>query len=220
MNNFRLSWQRLDPLQKGLLVGLVIGVLIAALTRQLLWGAALVGCGAVVGWFFGKARLRPEEREHAARLDQPLSPSGYQDGEDENEDEVTFQRPAVAHSTVEPPPSTGHAADRELEVVTRARDENLPNAAFTLTLFNRRHTGPSHPGQEPVDVHAALGDLHDAESIDDAILRAEELLAHAQDLGFGARNARNDRAELQLSHPGFSPEHLAEALNWGYRSGR
>ena len=94
------------------------------------------------------------------------------------------------------------------------------NGAFTLTLYNRRHTGPAHPGQEPIDAHAALGDLHDVAAIDDALLRTEELIAHAADLGSGARDARDDRAELQLSHPGFSLKHLSETMNWGYYNGR
>ncbi|MFC4903753.1 hypothetical protein [Kocuria oceani] len=70
------------------------------------------------------------------------------------------------------------------------------------------------------DDSTALGDLHDEAAIEDAILRTEELLAHAVDLGYGAGNARDDRAELQRAHPGFSPEHLAQALSWGHRSAR
>ena len=106
------------------------------------------------------------------------------------------------------------AAARRHELVQQARDMDVLNAVFALTLFNR-----SHAVAGPVDSHDALGDLYDATAIDEAAERTDALIAHAADLGFGAQNARDDRAELQLAHPGFSLEHLSEALNWGYYNG-
>lgn len=227
MDTFRLRWQRLDPWLKALLIGLVLGAVVAVLTRQPFWIAALAGGGAVVGWAIQSARARrqePQAPEQRERPDPLRFRTRYQEDEDEDEDEDhqsgEDSGTVAGRQAVAPPPSTGGIGDPGLEVVARARGEKLLDAAFTLTLFNHRHTGPGHPGREPVDVRAALGDLHDAEAIDDAVLRAEELLAHAQDLGYGPRDAREDRAELQLSHPGFSPEHLSEALRWGYSTGR
>ena len=223
MDTFRLRWQRLDPWLKALLIGLVLGAVIAVLTRQPFWIAALAGGGAVVGWLIQSARARREEPRPPERRERPdplRFRTRYQDDEDEDLQPGEVSPTIGGRQAVAPPPSTGGIGDPDLEVVARARGEKLLNAAFTLTLFNHRHTGPGHPGQEPIEIRAALGDLHDAESIDDAVLRAEELLAHAQDLGYGPRDAREDRAELQLSHPGFSPEHLSEALRWGYFTGR
>jgi hypothetical protein len=223
MDTFRLRWQRLDPWLKALLIGLVLGAVIAVLTRQPFWIAALAGGGAVVGWLIQSARARREEPRPSERRERPdplRFRTRYQDDEDEDHQPGEVSPRTGGRQAVAPPPSAGGVGDPDHEVVARARGEKLLNAAFTLTLFNHRHTGPGRPGQEPIDARAALGDLHDAESIDDAVLRAEELLAHAQDLGYGPRDASEDRAELQLSHPGFSPEHLSEALRWGYSTGR
>ncbi|MGQ1836852.1 hypothetical protein ACT4S2_00140 [Kocuria turfanensis] len=209
--------RRLDPLQTGLLCGLAVGVVVAALTRQLFWIAACTGCGAGVGWLLGRTRPRQHEDGSGPRDGRPRAGSAPQEDETEDQDRVAGRPVSARRRAAVPPPEPGPTSDPEPEVMARARDEDLLNGVFILVLFNHRH---ARPGREPVDVRAGLGDLHDEAAIEDAILRTEELLAHAVDLGYGARDARDDRAELQLAHPGFSPEHLSQALNWGHRTAR
>lgn len=212
--------RRLDPLQTGLLCGLAVGVVVAALTRQLFWIAACMGCGAGVGWLLGRARTRSQEDGTSAPTGRSRPGAAHPDDETEETDRAAGLPAPARHRDAVPPPEPRPTTISEHEVVARARDEDLLNGVFVLALFNHRHARPFRPGQEPVDIRAALGDLHDEAAIEDAILRTEELLAHAVDLAYGARDARDDRAELQLAHPGFSPEHLAEALSWGHRSAR
>ncbi|MGQ1797421.1 hypothetical protein ACT4S5_09825 [Kocuria oceani] len=214
------SSRRLDPLQAGLLcglaVGVVVGVVVAALTRQLFWIAACTGCGAGAGWLLGRARTRPHEDGTSTRDGRPRAGTAQQEDERDEQARAAGPPPPSRRRTA-PPPEPRPTCDPPPEVMARARDEDLLKGVLVLVLDNRRH---ARPGREPVDIRAALGDLHDEAAIEDAILRTEELLAHAVNLGYGARDARDDRAELQLAHPGFSPEHLAEALSWGHRSAR
>ncbi|KLU09346.1 hypothetical protein [Kocuria sp. SM24M-10] len=212
--------RRLDPLQAGSLCGLAVGVVVAALTRQLFWIAACTGCGAGAGWLLGRARSRLHEDGTSTRDARPRAGTAPQEDEADEQDRVAGPPPPALRRTAPPPPEPRPTCDPPPEVRARARDEDLLNGVLVLVLDNRRHARPVRPGREPVDIRTALGDLHDEAAIEDALLRTEELLAHAVDLGYGARDARDDRAELQRAHPGFSPEHLAQALSWGHRSAR
>ncbi|GEO95704.1 hypothetical protein [Kocuria turfanensis] len=212
--------RRLDPLQTGLFCGLAVGVVVAALTRQLFWIAACTGCGAGVGWLLGRTRPRPHEDGSGPRDGRARAGGAQREDETDDQDRVAGLPVPARRRAAVPPPEPGPTSDPEPEVMARARDEDLLNGVFILVLYNHRHARPVRPGREPVDIRAALSDLHDEAAIEDAILRTEELLAHAVDLAYGARDAHDDRVELQLAHPGFSPEHLSRALNWGHRTAR
>ncbi|MGQ1798073.1 hypothetical protein ACT4S5_13185 [Kocuria oceani] len=232
------DWRTLEPIQQGLLIGMVVGAVIALLVRNLVWIAAFMSWGAAVGWLLGRRRRR-----------QDAAPSPQDEGPAVDEREPTLaaaadrhigevlsgiDRTVVAEQLSDEVPGLpaeryGTALDAALsrydraheralarrhEVVARARDLDALGGVFELELFNRR------PGQPKIDVRGALGDLHDRAALDDAIARTEALLAHAADLGFGAQDACDDRATLQAAHPGFSLEQLSAALNWGYYNGR
>lgn len=62
----RNGWRQLDPLQQGLLIGLVLGMLPAVLARDPIWIAATLAAGAVAGNVVARRRERVRAREHAA----------------------------------------------------------------------------------------------------------------------------------------------------------
>lgn len=232
------DWRTLEPIQKGLLIGMVVGALIALLDRNLVWIAAFMSWGAAVGWLLGRRRRHQDaapsvqvEERTSAEHEQALAAAAERHVEEglSGIDRTALAEQLRAEVPGLPTESYGAALDAALsrydrareralarreDAISRVRELDVLGGVFTLELFNRRHSQPK------IDVHAALGDLHDAATIEDSIRRTEELLVHAADLGFGAQDARDDRAELQVAHPGFSLEHLSDALNWGYCNGR
>lgn len=69
----RQSWKQLDSLQQGLLVGLVLGVLLAVLTRDPVWIAATLGTGGLTGHVVARRRERARAREQATSTGAPLT---------------------------------------------------------------------------------------------------------------------------------------------------
>ena len=69
----RTGWKQLDPLQQGLLIGLVLGVLPAVLDRDPLWIAATLAAGTVTGNVVSRRRQRARAREHASSTGAPVT---------------------------------------------------------------------------------------------------------------------------------------------------
>lgn len=69
----REGWKQLDSLQQGLLVGMVLGVLLAVLARDLMWIATTLGAGGLIGYLIARRRERARARAQASRTGAPVT---------------------------------------------------------------------------------------------------------------------------------------------------
>ncbi|WP_043496511.1 hypothetical protein [Georgenia sp. SUBG003] len=105
------------------------------------------------------------------------------------------------------------------ELIASAREQDVLNAVFALQLYNARDAWRS-PEQGKIDVHRALDDAFPPGEIDDALARSDTLIGDAKDVAFGEWHADQHLRELAARHPGFTAEHVRDALSWGYYNAR
>jgi hypothetical protein len=229
------NWLR--PIQKGLVLGVLAGVVLALRTGELSWIAAGVYSGVGFSLLLGRLRhtwrrwrgrrLRRQSQEERLRLAASGRSLMMVEGRTDRAAALEHLRDTVPGFGPERyAAELDYALDvievvragdlaRRGELLAQARQMDVLNAVFALRYFNRRFSQRQLYGQGPIDLVDALGDLYSREQIDEAVVRSDGLIDEAIDISSGPWDWNADMIRLYLAHRGFNDKALADALSFG-----
>ncbi|CAA9239185.1 MAG: hypothetical protein AVDCRST_MAG83-1582 [uncultured Arthrobacter sp.] len=129
----------------------------------------------------------------------------------------TYRR-ALAYGTFVVQRNRDSEREYRVALIEQARSYPLLDAVFTLVYFNQRFSRRQFLGAIPL--HEALGDLHPSGALDDARVRATELIQEGSHFAWTPEETKAQQDYLRTRHPGFSTRCIDDALDGGYQQNR